>query len=522
MLTKSTLLLHYKRNDIQSEIINNSKDLEIGTKYDFGYGKRPEILTYRSEILDFAKKGCTSFHMSEERWSNPLQLGPNLKKKDLENLRIGWDLVLDIDCPYWEFSKLSSKLIIKALNDHGIKRSVSIKFSGNKGFHIGVPFESFPKTINNKETRTLFPEAARIIALYLFNYIKDKYPFKNNIVDFDRKTYSIDKIKEITNKSFKELTENTCEKCKKVKVEQNYKYMFICENCESKYDTDKTTDYIECQKCKKIIKNKQMISLRSKNLKYCDCKDTNTITKFNFLNLIDIDTILISSRHLYRGVYSFHEKSGLVSAPFNPEKIDKFKKKFCHPDNLKISKYRFLDRKNAIPNEAEKLFIKAYAEHDKNQSKIVQKEQNIYQTSTQPEFEEIEDEIPKEFFPPCMTLGLKGLEDGKKRFLFSLINFLSMTGYNYERIYEIIKEWNNNNLENLRETNLLGQFNYAKQNKKKILPPNCDNDAYYKELGICQPDNICQKIKNPVNYAKRKQKFGKKPIKKKEKADSTN
>ena len=27
---------------------------------------------------------------------------------------------------------------------------------------------------------------------------------------------------------------------------------------------------------------------------------------------------------------------------------------------------------------------------------------------------------------------------------------------------------------------------------------------YYKDFGVCKPDNLCSRIKNPVNYAKRK------------------
>jgi DNA primase large subunit len=38
--------------------------------------------------------------------------------------------------------------------------------------------------------------------------------------------------------------------------------------------------------------------------------------------------------------------------------------------------------------------------------------------------------------------------------------------------------------------------------KEKIMPPNCDNEGYYINIGVCKPDNLCKKIKNPVQYAK--------------------
>ncbi|MBM3204333.1 hypothetical protein FJZ55_10580 [Candidatus Woesearchaeota archaeon] len=43
-----------------------------------------------------------------------------------------------------------------------------------------------------------------------------------------------------------------------------------------------------------------------------------------------------------------------------------------------------------------------------------------------------------------------------------------------------------------------GQLQHFKAGEK--LPPNCNNEAYYKGIGVCQPDSLCKKIKNPVNY----------------------
>ena len=94
------------------------------------------------------------------------------------------------------------------------------------------------------------------------------------------------------------------------------------------------------------------------------------------------------------------------------------------------------------------------------------------------------------------------MKDGRKRFSFILINFLTSVGWDYDKIEKLLVEWNKKNYEQLREVNLLGQLKYHKRNKKKILPPNCDNAAYYKDIGICNPDNLCNRIKNPVNYSR--------------------
>ena len=107
-----------------------------------------------------------------------------------------------------------------------------------------------------------------------------------------------------------------------------------------------------------------------------------------------------------------------------------------------------------------------------------------------------------------------GLSDGRKRALFILINFLTSLGWNYDDIEKYLKEWNKKNNEPLRENYLLGQLRYHKTQKKKILPANCNNMMYYVDIGVCKPDNLCTKIKNPVSYALRKSFFMRKEVKK--------
>jgi len=85
--------------------------------------------------------------------------------------------------------------------------------------------------------------------------------------------------------------------------------------------------------------------------------------------------------------------------------------------------------------------------------------------------------------------------------MFILMNFLRSTGYGHEKIHEILMDWNTRNKEPLREVLIKGQVRYRKGQKKRVLPPNCDNMAYYKNFGVCQPDIVCPSIKNPVNYA---------------------
>lgn len=173
----SVLLKHYKRADIQQAIVDAADRKEIALSYGgTGYGKRPDTLAYPRDVLEMVKQGGTSFHCSEELWSNPLQITTGMRPDEYNSIRIGWDLILDIDCKELEYSKIAADILVQALQHYGIK-CISVKFSGNHGFHIGVPFETFPEVINHNGKTTpvknLFPEGPRKIASYLQGMIRD-------------------------------------------------------------------------------------------------------------------------------------------------------------------------------------------------------------------------------------------------------------------------------------------------------------------------------------------------------------
>jgi len=94
---------------------------------------------------------------------------------------------------------------------------------------------------------------------------------------------------------------------------------------------------------------------------------------------------------------------------------------------------------------------------------------------------------------------LQGLKDGKKRFLFVLLNFLKYLNYDYDEIKKIVEEWNKKNDEPLKEGYVNSQLLWHKR-QKRILPPNFTNKLYYMDIGI----NVSEremKFKNPVNFA---------------------
>jgi hypothetical protein len=425
MLTKSLLLKHYKRRDIQEAMIKHAENKEIGMRYGDGFGKRPDILHYPQDILELALKGITSFHASEEVWENPLQISSALSKTELAEQRIGWDLVLDIDCAVFEYSRICAHLVIQFLNYCGVE-AISCKFSGNKGFHIGVPFEAFPKQVNNTLTKELFPDAPRKIAAYVTENIKEA--LGNQILKYEDSDVS--QIREKVNLPPEDL------------------------------------------------------------LRYEEDSMGNNVAKLRVDKFLEIDTILISSRHLYRMPYSFHEKSALVSVPLDPNKVLLFEKHMAKPESILTTMFPFLDRD--VTESARRLLLQALDFEVK-----IEEEREL----PKKQYEEIEitSPITEEFFPDCIKSLLKPLEDGKKRALFILMNFLGKLGWNKDDIKTFIYEWNSKNPEPLREVYLRGQLSSFKPGAK--LPPNCATEGYYQALGIACDKSHCQRLKNPVNYS---------------------
>lgn len=425
MLDKGVCLRFYKRKDIQDAIISHAQNKEIGMRYNDSFGKRPDILTYPKDILELSLRGVTSFHASEELWFNPLELESSKSKKDLDQLRSGWDLVLDIDCKFVDYSKIAAKVIIQFLKYCEVK-DISIKFSGNKGFHIGVPFEAFPKKVGEIETKDLFPDAAKRIAYYIKENIKDE--LAKRILEFEENSFA--KVKE-----------------------------------------------------KVGLQDEEVIRYESNE--YGD-----KIARLNVDKFLEIDTVLISSRHLYRMPYSLHEKSGLVSLPIDPENVMQFEKEMAKPDSILAPMFIFLDR-NVKGESARQLLVQAL-DFEVKITEEREKEKKEYDEL------KLTSPIKEDFFPPCMKLLSQGIGDGKKRGVFILMNYLGKIGWSKEEIEAYLKKWNAVNSEPLREVYIKGQLHGFKAGDK--LPPNCNNDAYYKGIGICRPDSFCSRIKNPVNY----------------------
>ncbi len=391
------VFIYYSRKDVQEAIFNFCKNRETIARHEDAFSKRPDTLEYPSDIMQQVKKGFSSFHCSQELWEDPLKLSTELKREDFDNLRQGWDLLIDIDSKYLDYSKIAASLIIQALEFHGVK-NFSVKFSGGKGMHIIVPWKAFPSQVHDQATKNMFPEWPRIITSYLQHLINPKL------------------VEQITRLTTRE-----------------------------KYILDK-------EEAKKVIP----------------------------------DLVLVSSRHLFRAPYSLHEK-GLASVVLDKNQVSSFQPELANP--LKAQVKNFYPQ--AREDEAKELLVSALD--------WFKQQETCKPPSKNKNFQQIKLDKSSIVYPPCISLIMQGLKDGRKRALFILINYFRSLGLDWEEIQEKLESWNKLNQPSLKEGYIQSQIAWS-QRQKQILPPNCSGD-WYKGIGVCSPDSLCSKIKNPVNYS---------------------
>jgi len=401
---------YYEQEEVIEKILEICQYREVAATYPQGYGKRPDAINFRGDLEQFIEQGAVALHTSVERWRNPLLID---NVSNLDSLRDSWDLVIDIDCDEdFTISKKTAKLVIQELESHGIE-NISVKFSGNRGFHIGVRGETFPQELQNKEFHEFYPELPRAIIDYLRNNLR------KHLIQIIR--------------------------------EHGY---------QEKMKTDQGLDPFQ---------------------------------------VADIENDW-GQRHLFRAPYSLHDGSWLVSVPISKNKISQFEKKDAKIENVEFKK-SFLD--SYEEEESLNLAVQAL---DFKQKKDRQKNKEQLERSNKKDFDRPDEAIPEEYFPPTIKNILEGLEDGRKRALFILINFYRVVGYNWNEIESKIWEWNNENKEALRESYVKGQLRWHKNRDEDVPPPNYDSNGYYKDMNVYEGDNLEEKVANPVSYAFRKAK----------------
>lgn len=166
---------YYNREDILEKILNSSVNREISFALkDGNYSSRPNIIDYPRDILQMVRKNAVSFHGSVERWENPMRISTGMKEDELDGLRSGWDLIIDIDSALGlEAAKLATQKVLRFIEKEDVK-NYGLKFSGNRGFHISIPWEAFPKKVDFEATKNQFPKIPRTIMEYIRMKIKDE------------------------------------------------------------------------------------------------------------------------------------------------------------------------------------------------------------------------------------------------------------------------------------------------------------------------------------------------------------
>ncbi|MFH0711047.1 MAG: hypothetical protein V1944_00550 [Candidatus Aenigmatarchaeota archaeon] len=412
---------YYSRESILKAIVEAAKNREVACIFRDGrFGKRPDVIQYPQDIVHAVAEGAVSFHGSVEKWHQPMQLDVGMSKQSLDQLRSGWDILVDPDVDDFQIAKVVTKQIIDVFKDHGIT-SVSVKYTGGDSFHIGVPFESLPEKINLNPTSSQYPEILQKIVEYLKWYMKDE--LREEIL----------------------ATASPAEIAEKIK---------------------KPVEYVISEE------------------------------KFDPFKVVALD--VFSSRHLFRLPYSLYEKSLLVSLPIRPESIDRFEKEHALPEKVKVEEKFLIPKTNA--NEAEALIIEALDWASKNLKEL---EEEIQKPVVVRKMKY----IPEEYFPPCIQHILQGVADGRKRSVFILVNFLRNMGWSLDKVEERLLLWNEKNYPPLRTNYIRTQLRWHFRQERNLLPPNCDNENFYKQMGlydICQKAHQHMGIKNPVNYPFRK------------------
>ncbi len=355
---RSLTRLYYSNPQIQEIIFNFSKNREAIPRYrEETFGKRPDNLQYPSDIINLVNKGATSFHVSEEIWKDPLQISSNMSSSEISEIRKSWDLLLDIDSPFFDYSKIAAKLLIEELEKHGIE-NYGIKFSGSKGFHIIVPATAFPKTFNSQTTKDMFPDWPRAISQYLMYKIRSKYNKEVTKLDINFKA-----LHERTKLSKEDITEVPCPNCdfpaKKGKIatykcsecsttieRKNHKLTkrkltCIQENCPGYLEIIDQKDYFYCDNCKTSSFNPLSKHDPNKKVTYTtEAKKSSYFSESEYKEEItgekiaSLDLVLVAPRHLFRSLF-FARENRTLKCCFNKKRTTKLYPKKCRPTKSK-------------------------------------------------------------------------------------------------------------------------------------------------------------------------------------------
>ncbi|MBN2094524.1 MAG: hypothetical protein JW727_00600 [Candidatus Aenigmarchaeota archaeon] len=441
ILTKQELVQYYSNKDLQNLLWEFGRGREVvGRMIDGAYFRRPSILMYPNDVPGLVMRGAASFHSSVERWTNPLLID----ERNQDELRTGFDWIIDIDSDKGVEEAKKAALIVRSILDgYGLKYIV--KFSGRRGFHFCVFWENLPDAFDYKETRLRYPEIPKLLSRFLryrsaFELTKDIIQNEANSI---RSTYLEGVIHLL---SPTEITQSDSK---------------ILKNLPS-FITDQELERIKL------------------------CLEEN-----RWLNYLEIDW---SNRHLFRIPYSIHEKTGKASVLISPSDLEMFL-----PEMAEIGNFDFKDIEISGNKHGGEALISDAIFWNKKIEGAWKSEKEGLDKKPQREFVSFKDKIARENFPPCIEAILTNLKDGRKRSVFTLIAFLRSCNWTWAEVEETVLDWGKRM--GMREGFVKAQLAWHKKQARNVLPPNCENGMFYKDIAICHPLPLCGKIKNPINFA---------------------
>ncbi len=501
--------LYYSNPKVQQALLEFAKDREVVPRYFEGFGKRPDTLQYNSDIMGLVNKGATSFHASEEIWNDPLAINSDMTHKEMSENRKAWDLLIDIDSPFLDYSKIAATLLVEELESFGVN-SYGVKFSGSKGLHIIVPSNAFPSEFKGMKTKDMFPEWPRAIVEFLMQKIKPKFSLKLKELGIN-----FEAVKERMNLSKEDLLTITCPKpgCNGTANKKNsvsfkcnvcsvnlerpdYKITakkLRCTNdtCRGFFEVISSKEYFKCEKCGFSTLNKSEVESRNKVTISSKSEYAREFAEdLKTEEIAPLDLVLVAPRHLFRMPYSLHEKTSLSSVVLEKEEISSFTPANANPLKINIKPFY----KKAKDNEAEYLL----------ETSINWKEQNKPKEEKKRISEEYVADytgVTEEMYPQSIKKLLKGLQEGRKRGLFVLLTFLRCLNYPDDYVSQKINDWNKLNDPPLKEGYVKSQLDWHFKQRKKILPPNYSNDSFYKDLKLIDK---APEAKNPLVEVSRK------------------
>lgn len=490
--------LYYSRPEIQQALLAFAQDREVVPRYFEGFGKRPDMLQYPGDIMGVVHKGATSFHGSEELWSDPLAINSDEGIERLSQLRKGWDLLIDIDVKYLDQAVIATQLLLEVLEQHGIQ-NYGVKFSGSKGFHVIVPWQAFPQTFQGQETKRMFPEWPKAIVQYLFQLVLPAYRREVGkripsyaLTEAGKQDTMMNCLTCGQRAQKGSMVTLECEVCKTTAERRDYtpgerKLKCIAKNCSGYFAVLKQESYFFCATCKDPTNPRFSLASNRHPDQFVRARDETVGEQSDF------DLVLVASRHLFRMPYSLHEKTALASCVLTKNELGTFGLRDADP--LKVQPRVYLP----VPREHEASSLLAAALRWKS-------EQGPTEEKSYAEYGTIErgplTGVHESMFPAPIKKLLEGkMDDGKKRGLFVVITFLRACGFPPDIIAGKVRTWNATHAMPLREGYVTSQLDWHMRQKKLILPPNYDNPSFYKDLGLLKEKPT---VKNPLVEVRQK------------------